>query len=62
MTIFIFVTGAVDSLQHIDSLTDDMMHNPKHEELFAPGIGPDNPFQTRQQHAHKNILSRVCGN
>lgn len=50
-------TGAVESLRHIDSITKEVMYNPKYEELFAPEIGPENPFQTRQQRAHKNMLS-----
>lgn len=33
------------------------MHNPKYEELFAPTYGPDNPFQTQQMKANRNILS-----
>jgi len=33
------------------------MHNPKYEELFAPEVGPENPFKTQQQRAMKNILS-----
>ncbi|PNF34865.1 Pre-mRNA-processing factor 17 [Cryptotermes secundus] len=50
-------TSAVESLRHIDSTTKEVMFNPKYEELFAPEIGPENPFQTRQQRAHKNMLS-----
>lgn len=33
------------------------MHNPKFEELFAPDVGPENPFRTQQQRAAKNMLS-----
>jgi pre-mRNA-processing factor 17 len=33
------------------------MYNPKYEELFAPELGPENPFQTRQQCARNNMLS-----
>jgi pre-mRNA-processing factor 17 len=33
------------------------MYNPKCEEVFAPEIGPENPFQTRQQQARKNMPS-----
>ncbi|XP_049856410.1 pre-mRNA-processing factor 17 isoform X1 [Schistocerca gregaria] len=49
--------GTVDTLRHIDSTTKEVLHNPKYEELFAPEVGPENPFQTRQQKAHKNMLS-----
>ncbi|KDR23898.1 pre-mRNA-processing factor 17 [Zootermopsis nevadensis] len=50
-------TGAVEHLHHIDSTTKEVMHNLKYEELFAPEVGPENPFQTRHQRAHKNMLS-----
>lgn len=33
------------------------MHNPKYEELFAPEYGPENPFQTQQMKANRNMLS-----
>lgn len=33
------------------------MHNPKYEELFAPEVGPHNPFVTEQMKANKNMLS-----
>lgn len=33
------------------------MHNPKYEELFAPTYGPENPFQTQQMKASRNMLS-----
>lgn len=35
----------------------ELMHNPKFEELYAPSFGPENPFQTQQMKAHRNILS-----
>jgi pre-mRNA-processing factor 17 len=50
-------TGAVESLRHIDSVTKEVLYNPKYEELYAPEVGPENPFQTRQQRALKNMLS-----
>lgn len=40
----------------------ELMHNPKYEELFAPEYGPENPFQTQQMRAHKNILSGYVEN
>lgn len=49
--------GAVESLRHIDSVTKEVLYNPKYEELYAPEVGPENPFQTRQQRALKNMLS-----
>lgn len=33
------------------------MHNPKYEELYAPTYGPENPFQTQQMKAQRNMLS-----
>lgn len=33
------------------------MHNPKFEELYAPTYGPENPFQTQQMKANRNMLS-----
>ncbi|CAG5041252.1 unnamed protein product [Parnassius apollo] len=35
----------------------ELMHNPKYEELFAPIYGPENPFQTQQMKANRNMLS-----
>ncbi len=34
-----------------------MKYNPKYDELFAPVVGPSNPFKTQQQAAHKNHLA-----
>lgn len=44
-------------IQHVDSTTKEVMHNPKYDELFAPDVGPENPFKTQQQRAVKNMLS-----
>nr|CAD7403543.1 unnamed protein product [Timema cristinae] len=49
--------GAVDSLRHIDATTLELKYNPKYEELFAPELGPVNPFHTQQQKAQTNMLS-----
>lgn len=35
----------------------EVRRNPKYEELFAPDVGPENPYKTQQQKANKNILS-----
>ncbi|XP_041970346.1 pre-mRNA-processing factor 17 [Aricia agestis] len=35
----------------------ELMHNPKVEELYAPSYGPENPFQTQQMKANRNMLS-----
>lgn len=39
------------------SRNQEIMHNPKYEELFAPSLGPENPFKTEQMKAERNILS-----
>lgn len=44
-------------VQHIDSTTKELAFNPKFHELFAPEVGPENPFKTEQQKAPKNTLS-----
>ena len=33
------------------------MYNPKVDELFAPTLGPDCPFKSGQQKAHRNTLA-----
>ncbi|KAK9505642.1 hypothetical protein O3M35_009645 [Rhynocoris fuscipes] len=44
-------------LNFIDPNTKEMTVNLKYEELFAPELGPENPFLSAQQKAPKNILS-----
>lgn len=44
-------------LNFIDTTTKEMAVNLKYEELFAPEVGPENPFLSAQQKAPKNILS-----
>ncbi|CAG0898940.1 unnamed protein product [Darwinula stevensoni] len=48
---------SLDRRLHIDPTTKELSYNPKYEELFAPHVGPLNPFLTQQQRAHKNTLS-----
>ncbi|XP_063243175.1 pre-mRNA-processing factor 17 [Bacillus rossius redtenbacheri] len=50
-------SGAVDALRVVDPVTTELKHNPRYEELFAPRVGPENPFHTQQQKASKNMLS-----
>nr|KAF7417260.1 hypothetical protein H0235_011791 [Vespula pensylvanica] len=50
-------TGTELCVKHIDSTASVVTHNPKYEELFAPDLGPENPFKTQQQRAVKNMLS-----
>ncbi|XP_065057544.1 pre-mRNA-processing factor 17-like [Rhopilema esculentum] len=41
----------------IDPTSKQLSYNPKYEQLFAPVVGPENPFKSRQQKATKNTLS-----
>lgn len=58
---FLFFLGSFQSSNEkiipISRSTKEVMYNPKYEELFAPDVGPHNPFKTEQQKASKNILS-----
>ncbi|XP_030751675.1 pre-mRNA-processing factor 17 [Sitophilus oryzae] len=42
---------------HIHPDTSELQYNPKYDELFAPVVGPVNPFKTQQQAIERNILS-----
>ncbi|CAL1538932.1 unnamed protein product [Lymnaea stagnalis] len=44
-------------LRHIDPKTKELKYNPKHDELFAPHVGPVNPYRTQQASAMRNTLS-----
>lgn len=46
-----------DDTRVLIARNQEIMHNPKYEELFAPTLGPDNPFKTDQMKAERNILS-----
>ncbi|KAI9563186.1 hypothetical protein GHT06_010644 [Daphnia sinensis] len=47
----------LDPLRHIDPSSKELLYNPKAEELFAPTLGPDCPFKTGQQRAHRNTVA-----
>lgn len=51
-------TGLDDGKIHIHPDTSELSYNPKYDELFAPVVGPENPFKTQQQQIEKNVL---CG-
>lgn len=51
------VKESVDVVSHVDPNTRVLFHNPKYEELYAPLVGPENPFKTQQQKAEKNTLA-----
>lgn len=46
-----------ECIQHVDPSATEILHNPKYEELFAPVVGPENPFKTKQMQADRNMLS-----
>uniref|UniRef100_A0A1B6DRQ1 Uncharacterized protein n=1 Tax=Clastoptera arizonana TaxID=38151 RepID=A0A1B6DRQ1_9HEMI len=50
-------TGSDDTNRYIDVTTKEITRNLKYEELFAPDVGPENPFLTQQQKAKKNMLA-----
>ncbi|UYV60797.1 CDC40 [Cordylochernes scorpioides] len=41
----------------VDPSTKQLAYNPKYEDLFAPNVGPENPFKTQQEKAVKNTLA-----
>jgi pre-mRNA-processing factor 17 len=47
----------VNTLKPVDPRAKEVCFNPKYEQLFAPEVGPDNPFKTSQQKAKKNTLT-----
>lgn len=50
-------TGVDEGIIHIHPDTNEVNYNPKYEELFAPMVGPENPFKTQQQSMNKNTLA-----
>lgn len=50
-------TGLDDGKIHIHPDTEELNYNAKYEDLFAPVLGPLNPFKTQQQQIEKNVLS-----
>jgi len=51
------LNAAMDSRRHLDPTAAEVKYNPKYEELYAPEVGPSNPFLTQQQAAKKNNLA-----
>lgn len=47
----------MEPLKFTDISTNEITRNLKYEELFAPELGPENPFLTQQQRAKKNMIS-----
>ncbi|XP_029665942.1 pre-mRNA-processing factor 17-like [Formica exsecta] len=50
-------TGTELYTKHLYRTATEITSNLKHEELFGPEVGPENPFKTQQQRAVKNMLS-----
>eukprot|EP00088_Acartia_fossae_P063457 TRINITY_DN7736_c0_g1_i1.p1 TRINITY_DN7736_c0_g1~~TRINITY_DN7736_c0_g1_i1.p1 ORF type:complete len:581 (+),score=150.64 TRINITY_DN7736_c0_g1_i1:54-1796(+) len=53
---------AMDQRRHIDPTAKEVKYNYKYEELYAPEVGPHNPFKTQQQNATKNHLAGYVEN
>ncbi|XP_075920738.1 pre-mRNA-processing factor 17-like, partial [Petromyzon marinus] len=47
----------VDTGKHLDPSCREVMFNPTYETLFAPEVGPVNPFRTKQMSAERNSLA-----
>lgn len=41
----------------VDPTANEVTYNPKFEELFAPDVGPENPFKTKQMKSERNMQS-----
>lgn len=50
-------TGLDADQMHINLDTTELSYNPKFDVLFAPILGPVNPFKTQQQSVDRNMLS-----
>ncbi|XP_066252924.1 pre-mRNA-processing factor 17 [Euwallacea similis] len=42
---------------YIHPNTKELLYNPKYDELYAPVVGPSNPFKTQQEGFERNMLS-----
>ncbi|XP_069829732.1 pre-mRNA-processing factor 17 [Dendropsophus ebraccatus] len=47
----------VDVGIHLDPAVKEVQFNPTYDTLFAPELGPNNPFKTQQMAAPRNMLS-----
>ncbi|XP_057653729.1 pre-mRNA-processing factor 17 [Diorhabda carinulata] len=50
-------TGLDGEKLHIHPENTELSYNPKYEVLFAPVVGPANPYKTQQQSVERNMLS-----
>uniref|UniRef100_A0A6M2DMU2 Pre-mRNA-processing factor 17 n=1 Tax=Xenopsylla cheopis TaxID=163159 RepID=A0A6M2DMU2_XENCH len=53
----VVATGAIECARHVDPTAKEVTYNPKFDEMFAPIVGPENPFVTEQMAAKRNMLS-----
>lgn len=51
------IKESVCGVKPVDPTSKELLFNPKFENLFAPVVGPENPFKTQQQKAVKNTLA-----
>ncbi|KAK3096847.1 hypothetical protein FSP39_003913 [Pinctada imbricata] len=47
----------VDLVKPVDPKTKEVMYNPKYDEMYAPQVGPSNPFKTQQMLSTRNTLT-----
>ncbi|XP_060599989.1 pre-mRNA-processing factor 17-like [Ruditapes philippinarum] len=50
-------TEDTSGLRHLDPKIKEVKYNPKYDELYAPQIGPTNPYKTQQFSATRNSLA-----
>ncbi|KAL1441519.1 hypothetical protein MTO96_008486 [Rhipicephalus appendiculatus] len=51
------IKESVCGVKPIDPTSKELLFNPKFDNLFAPVVGPENPFKSQQQKAVKNTLA-----
>lgn len=51
------ISTNIDSSRPVDPATKVLLYNPKYDDLYAPTVGPDNPFQSHLAKASKNMLT-----
>ena len=49
--------ASLDTRRHLDPTTKEVKYNPKYEELYAPVIGPVNPYKTQQEASVRNTVT-----
>ena len=49
--------SSLDSRRHVDPGAKEVKYNPKYEDLYAPVVGPANPFKTEQEASARNTVT-----